>query len=900
MTSSKTGDTDPRAPERSWLRRGPLPWLILGGVGLIAVVAIATTVMIGNYRQQALKVEETNLENTVSLLARHFDQQFADLVAVQKDLIFQLQSEGVATPADFLKRMGSVEQHKTLSARLGNSADVSGVNIYDADGVLINSSKIWPVPAVSIADRDYFKLLKADGNSSPYRMDQTRSRLTGISTTIVAYRVSGPHQEFLGVIVRGLDSARLESFFSSISLPDDSAISMFVHGGTMIARFPHVESLIGTRLSTGPFFAKILSERDHYTSTLISPVDGKERLIAARMLQQFPVSISATATVNATLAPWREQTSFLVGVAALCVVIIVALVLLVIRQLSAFHRTAQNRIHLQKQHLDFAINNMSQGLLLFNSQDRLVLHNDRYIEMFNVAPDAVQPGCTLKDLVLHRQEAGAFEGDVDGYCTELFNRVKGKTSKSVLEVGQGQFIEFCHRPTADGGWVTTLDDITERRRAESRIAHMAHFDALTDLPNRALFRERLEDELKAIAGTDTRVAVLYIDVDEFKSINDSLGHFVGDALLKSIAERLAGCVSQDGFVARLGGDEFAIVCTNIQADDVRELAVALQSTIRAPYECLGHHLSTDASIGIAIAPQDGANLDELLKNADLAMYAAKAEGRRTYRFFEPAMEARIKERLQLETDLRHAISAGQLEVHYQPLVCLRTNAITGCEALLRWRHPTRGFVSPAEFIPIAEERGLITEIGEWVLKTACAEAATWPRGIKVAVNVSPVQFRSSTLCLHVISALAASGLDPHRLELEITEAVLISDDDIALEILHQLRSTGVQIALDDFGTGYSSLSYLQRFPFDKIKIDRCFVDNIDESESSSCIVRAVVSIAKARNMTTTAEGVETREQQELVRNLGCTEMQGFVFSGAKPAAEIMKLLMRSAGDTRVA
>jgi EAL domain-containing protein (putative c-di-GMP-specific phosphodiesterase class I) len=282
------------------------------------------------------------------------------------------------------------------------------------------------------------------------------------------------------------------------------------------------------------------------------------------------------------------------------------------------------------------------------------------------------------------------------------------------------------------------------------------------------------------------------------------------------------------------------------------------------------------------------------------MYAAKAGGRRTYRFFEPSMEARIKERVQLEADLRQAISAGQLEVHYQPLVSLKTNAITGCEALVRWRHPTRGNISPAEFIPLAEERGLIVEIGEWVLKTACAEAATWPCDIKVAVNVSPVQFRSSTLSLHVVSALAASGLAPQRLELEITEAVLISDDETALNFLHQLRSTGVRIALDDFGTGYSSLSYLQRFPFDKIKIDRCFVDNIDETEASSCIVRAVVSIAKARNMTTTAEGVETHEQQELVRNLGCTEMQGFVFSGAKTAKDIARLIRGHVGHTLVA
>lgn len=520
--------------------------------------------------------------------------------------------------------------------------------------------------------------------------------------------------------------------------------------------------------------------------------------------------------------------------------------------------------------------------------------------MFDLSRQIAKPGCTLNELLQHRKETGTFKEDVGEHCARFFKIIRGTTTKKVLEVSDGRSIEFCHKPTSDGGWVTTTEDITERRQSESRIAHLAHYDALTDLPNRTLFRDQLELELRAIEGSDDSVAVLCIDVDEFKSINNSLGHVVGDALLKSIAARLSECVNPNGFVARLGGDEFAVICTNMDESGVSELIRKLQAAIRAPYECLGHRLATDSSIGIAIAPKDGASLDELLKNADLAMYAAKAGGRRTYRFFEPSMEARIKERIQLEADLRQAILAGQLEVHYQPLVSLRNNAITGCEALVRWRHPTRGYISPAEFIPLAEERGLIVEIGEWVLKTACAEAATWPCEIKVAVNVSPVQFRSSTLSLHVISALAASGLAPRRLELEITEAVLISDDDIALNILHQLRSTGVRIALDDFGTGYSSLSYLQRFPFDKIKIDRCFVDNIDETEASSCIVRAVVSIAKARNMTTTAEGVETHEQQELVRNLGCTEMQGFVFSGAKTATDIARLIRGHVGDTLVA
>ncbi len=437
--------------------------------------------------------------------------------------------------------------------------------------------------------------------------------------------------------------------------------------------------------------------------------------------------------------------------------------------------------------------------------------------------------------------------------------------------------------------VNVVDDVTERRRADEKIAHLAHYDALTDLPNRVLFRERIERELQR-ASRGEQFALLYIDVDEFKGINDSLGHHVGDELLKAVAARIRGCIRETDHVARLGGDEFAVIQTGVGSTrDVVEFVMRIHEAIRQPYQCLGHQLSSDASIGIALAPQDGTDLDQLIKNADLAMYGAKADGRRTYRFFEPAMDARAKARLTLERDLRQALLDGGFEIHYQPLVDLVSDEVTACEALLRWRHPERGMISPADFIPVAEDTGLIVELGEWVLRTACAEAATWPDHVRLAVNVSPVQLKCPTLALKIASALAASGLPADRLELEITEAVLIRDDETALAILHQLRAIGIRIALDDFGTGYSSLSYLKRFPFDKIKIDRCFVSDIAEIDGSSAIVQAVVNIAAARNMTTTAEGVETLEQKEMLRTLGCTEMQGYLFSAAKPGAEVRQL-----------
>ena len=564
-------------------------------------------------------------------------------------------------------------------------------------------------------------------------------------------------------------------------------------------------------------------------------------------------------------------------------------------------RAREADLQAQNTRFDIAINNMTQGLLLYDSLERLIVCNRRYLEMYGLSPDVVKPGLAFRDLIAYRKETGSFKGDIDGfYSTVLRNVALGNITRNVVETLDGRSILIVNQPLLSGGWVTTHEDITESKRAEERITHLAHYDALTDLPNRVLFHERLKRELARIAPNE-QLAVFYIDIDEFKSVNDTLGHLIGDELLKSVAVSLSRCIGGADFVARLGGDEFTIVQTAIKSPaEVTDLVAQVFNAIRTSYECLGHQVTADASIGIATAPQHGTDLDQILKNADLAMYAAKSAGRRTYRFFEPQMDAEVKARRKMEIELRQAIIDGELEVHYQPAIDLQSNHIVGCEALLRWRHPERGIISSAEFVPIAEETGLINQLGEWVLTTACAEAATWPDDIRLAVNVSPIQFRSDTLALKIVAALAVSGLPANRLELEITEAILIRDDEAALAILHSLREIGVRIALDDFGTGYSSLSYLQRFPFDKIKIDRCFVKDIAEPGGSSSIVRAVVDIAAERHMTTTAEGVETQEQKELLRALGCSEMQGYLFSTAKPAAELKRQFFSSSAREAVA
>jgi diguanylate cyclase (GGDEF)-like protein/PAS domain S-box-containing protein len=563
------------------------------------------------------------------------------------------------------------------------------------------------------------------------------------------------------------------------------------------------------------------------------------------------------------------------------------------RQIMRQQRLSQRQIDIEKQRLDTAISHMSQGLLLFDSSERLVICNRRYIEMYGLSREVVKPGCTLRDLLRYRKTTGSFHGDVERYCDEVL-RHNGSSTTMVVDTSDGRLIQVKNEPVPGGGWLATHEDVTERVRAEEQIAHMAHYDALTDLPNKVSFRKHVEHRLSKGPLEEDQFAILYIDVDEFKSINDSLGHQVGDELLKCIASRLTESVGPNGLVARLGGDEFAIVKAVTGRANLVAFVENVQRAIRNPVICGGHEVTTDASIGVAIAPDDGSSLDQLVKNADLAMYDAKLSGRRTFRFFAPEMGIRMRARRALELDLRQAIAAEEFDIHYQPLVDLASNAVTGCEALLRWNHRERGMVSPADFIPLAEETGLINELGDWVLEKACADAVSWPDHVMLAVNVSPIQFKSKALALKVAGALARSGLPARRLELEITEAVLIRDDEEALTTLLQLRELGLRISLDDFGTGYSSLSYLQRFPFDKIKIDRSFVGDVCKDGGSSPIVQAVVAMALARSMSTTAEGVETEAQRKMLCELGCTQMQGFLFSPAVPTRRLKELLGQAA------
>jgi diguanylate cyclase (GGDEF)-like protein len=557
-------------------------------------------------------------------------------------------------------------------------------------------------------------------------------------------------------------------------------------------------------------------------------------------------------------------------------------------------RQQEEDLKIRNFQFDTAINNMSQGLCFFDANHRLIVCNDMFVDMYDLPRDRVGPGTPLTEIVDLRFEAGSFpEMSRDEYLHWRTNvAISNEPTDSVVELKNGRTFKIRHRPMPDGGWVATHEDITEQRVSELKIEYMAHHDALTDLANRVLLNERLEQALSRRIHRTEMVAVHHLDLDQFKAVNDTFGHPAGDKLLKIVAERLRALVRETDTIARMGGDEFVIVQAPItDPTEATSLAQAIIASISEPFDLDGHQAAIGASVGIAVGPSDGLRPDKLLRNADLALYRAKGDGRGTFRFFEPAMDLQMQTRRIVEQDLRKALPAEEFELYYQPVVNLASNEISGFEALIRWNHPLRGMVAPSSFIPLAEEIGFIVPLGEWVIRQACLTAAQWPEHLHVAVNISAAQFRSPGLLQVIVGALAASGLSPTRLEIEITETVLLQNRDTTLAVLHQLRALGVRIALDDFGTGYSSLTYLQCFPFDKIKIDRSFVKDITENTGSLNIVRAVAALAKGMGMTATAEGVETGEQLDKVTSEGCTEMQGYLFSRPLPVTEIERLFL---------
>jgi diguanylate cyclase (GGDEF)-like protein len=896
--------------------------LLLGNIAIGLVIAMATGVLIMHLRDHTL-TEATQEQQRLSLiLADQAERSLEAVELVQTALVSQLQHDGVRTPDAFRKYMSGPAMHAELSGRGHMLPQLDAMLIVDADGNLINTSRPEPTSTTNVADREYFRVMQAEPERTSYISQPLQSRTSGKWTVYLAHGVAGPDGKLLGLILGSLRLRYFEELYHGGSLGAEGTIVLRRQDGILLARDPHIDFGV-----TQPAGFRLLSpepvDANGITSRQVSPITGQERLIVERSLLHGALVIGVSNTIAAVLAEWHRLAVWLVAAAIVLELVAACAGLLVLQQLRnqqvlglaraarrnaetarreieaelavAHERSRADReLGIQNLRFEAALSNMSQALFMFDAAGFLVVVNARAAEMFGVPDGSIAPGMTFDDVhALLATRSNLTKADTESMQTSVRTlRAAGKREAHLRELADGRTLAVNFAPIENHGWLTTLEDTTERRQVEAKITHMAHHDALTELPNRVLFHDKL-CEAMARSRRDEPCAVLCLDLDHFKDVNDTLGHPIGDALLQAVTQRLRHEVRETDTVARLGGDEFAIVQTSIdQPLDATSLATRLIEVFRMPFEIAGHQVTIGTSVGIAVIPNDGDDPDEIMKNADLALYRAKADGRGRYRFFEPAMDAIMQARRTLEIDLRKALTAGELLLHYQPLMNIKTGTIIGFEALARWFHPERGLLQPSEFIPFAEEIGLITPLGYWALRQACMDAASWPGDIKVAVNVSVVQFASGTLVEDVAAALHDSGLDPARLELEIVESVMLNDTDATLVILYQLRDLGVGIAMDDFGTGYSSLSYLRRFPFSKVKIDRSFIADLGRDGGSDAIVTAVTELCETLGMLTLAEGVETEDQLRLLRAGLCGEAQGYLFSTPKPAAEVAELCRR--------
>ncbi len=556
------------------------------------------------------------------------------------------------------------------------------------------------------------------------------------------------------------------------------------------------------------------------------------------------------------------------------------------RKLTAQLNSSATTMSRRNQLFEAALHNLPLGLSIFDAEEKLIVCNERFLNLLGLPHEQAAAGtsfASLRSLIKGREREDAPLHNLDPASDNTVRHFE-------WAMDDGRIVEAIVTILPDGRSITVHRDVTTERKVTERISHLAHHDPLTGLPNRVAFQQKMQ-KLLATPESAEQVALLHLNLDFFKTVNATLGASAGDQILQQTAQRLASCVGPSDLVVRLGSDEFAIVQTSGQQPAAStDLGHAIIQQLAHPFNIGEHQVSLSASIGISLAPRHGGETDHLLKNASLALSRAKTEGRKTLRFFEPEMDARVQARRALEADLRKAVLYSEFELHYQPIFDVNQGRVTTFEALVRWNHPERGRISPMDFIPLAEEMGLIVDIGRWVLYQACLDAATWSDGIKVSVNVSAIQFKSAGLLDDVMSALAMAGLAPERLDLEVTESVLIRHREETLALLHDLKFHGISISLDDFGTGFSSLSYLRSFPFDKIKIDKSFVDDITSNDEALAVLRSIIFLGKALGMAITVEGVETREQFDLLKRERCTEVQGYLISRPVPSGDIPSLL----------
>ncbi|MBP0464887.1 EAL domain-containing protein [Roseomonas sp. PWR1] len=926
------------APARlPFLKRfGTASRLLAGGLVLTATLLGLAAMTVSNTRENALHDAQRELGNIALTLGDHTERALEAIeVAINGVLERAAMEQALTGPQTFTGWAQAYATHVALGSRVALLPQVDALVLLNADGVVVGSSRFFPPPPNNLADRAYFQALRAGG--PPVVIGPpVLNRGTNTWAFHIARRVEGVDGAFLGVALGVIELAYFERIYGALGLERGERVSLYRSDGVMLARHPRLEEEFGRNFAGTPRFPP-LTDGAHLIVRRGAFENSEERLVGIHALGRYPLRMQISTPVSAVLESWRSLATRLWVGSLIAVGVLVLAVFAALRANRAEARAAATRVRLERErreaaelrlarardlalgHAEFraALEGMPQGVWKFDSENRLVIANTRAAPLLGMAPEPIVPGTPLGAIQVQ---------DGDGLAATVVRRLRalagsGAADSFVESEPDGRAISVAYRPLPQGGWLATFDDITERHESERHIRHMARHDPLTGLANRAYLMECLERalaELRAdaeVSGGIGALALLYLDLDRFKQVNDTLGHPAGDALLRQVAARIRQGLrsgvdgrSQD-MVARLGGDEFVVmlrIAPGMESDK-REIAAMigerLVEALTSPFDLDGQIAHIGTTIGIALWEEDGGSADELLRAADLALYHGKAGGRGRHVFFEPAMDHEARRRRTIETELRRALFEDEgrdLLVFFQPQVHALTRRPTGCEALVRWKRPGQdGLTSPGEFIDVAEETGLITALGLHVLRRACSEAVTWADpDMRVSVNLSSAQFAMPGLVQEVAEVLAATGLDPRRLELEVTESLLIENADDALDTMKRLRALGVGFALDDFGTGYSSLAYLQAFPFDRVKIDRGFVREIHIRQGDAAIVRSVSALCGELGMATIAEGIETEEQLATVVAAGCQEAQGFLFSGPVHPWRLADVLSRLSAPAR--
>ena len=865
--------------------------------GVIALVVVLITSVFVALTALFLAEKKRSIEKRVELLTSNFVEIIQEQISfsIEKiDLMMLTLADELEAQLTSRRRLDLAVIDASLARHLARLPELDGLRVLDAEGTVIAAAGVQDNARVSLADRAFFRAHKASLNAELIVSKPLEGRVADRWITVLSRKYRNPDGSFAGVITAPIPIAHFTTLLSKFDLGPGGIALIRDRDLALVTRYPPVSGMAGTIGSKGAskeFTKLVASGAASSTFHSAGTADGVERTSTFRLLPRTPFVVLAGMAADYYLADWRSDLRkgiVLDGAFALMLSLSGLLLWWVWRQ-QAREGALAKTVH----------DNAAEAIMVGDANGRIISVNRAFTEItgysaeeaFGQMPSLLKAPQNEENLYRTIHDELAAHGRWQG---EVWKRRRNGETFLALETitpvrnEQGEIVSY----------VVVFADITELHRKDERIRHLAYHDSLTGLANRVLLQQKVEQAFERGHIAGTAFATLLIDLDRFKLVNDMLGHRAGDDLLRQVGDRLRKCAEDFNVIARVGGDEFAILLGEISGrEQCEQLAVKALRLLSAPYDIGGTQVSVGASIGIALAPLDGANFDELFGHADLALYRSKSEGRNHFRFFDPEMGKAALERAKLEHDLREAFEKEQFEVHYQPCINIHSGDVVTCEALVRWHHPTRGLIGPAEFIPIAEEIGLIGRLGDWVLRRACQEATTWPAHVKVAINLSAAQFIGGDLYDVLQTALANTGLPPNRLELEITESLLIEDYEGSLATLRRLRETGIGVALDDFGTGYSSLTYLRQFPFDRIKIDKGFVAEITTRTDCAAIVLAIAALGRSLGISITAEGIETHDQLLMVRAAGCTEAQGHLFGRPVPAAQLS--LSSPAGSPRL-